>query len=234
MRRCLWYNKFVGKWKHFGQVLYRCDSPLSLSLVFYALVLADGFAVFHGHFGLVGTHFFAVPKIAETNTIPVCDFRIHRALLTKSNTSLSPFVDELELHGLLFLNGGQEFLEVFTLLCDVAVLHLLLLVAVAVDQLWPLFCVLCCDVLYLHTQVTCTLLSCMMLIKNVIRLLNTLMTTWLVTTNDTAFNFNVSFWGSAAVYLLLLLDITPFALADAFRVLPGGLSFNISVSHYGI
>lgn len=59
----------------------------------------------------------------------------YTGLCSLSNTSLSPFVDELQLHGLLFLNGGQEFLEVFTLLCDVAILHLLLLVAVAVDQL---------------------------------------------------------------------------------------------------
>lgn len=48
---------------------------------------------------------------------------------------LSPFVDEFELHGLLLLDGSQEFLEVFTLLCDVAVLHLLLLAAVTADQL---------------------------------------------------------------------------------------------------
>lgn len=42
-----------------------CDPPLSLCLVFYALILADGFAVFHGHLGLVGTHLFALPKIVE-------------------------------------------------------------------------------------------------------------------------------------------------------------------------
>lgn len=48
---------------------------------------------------------------------------------------LSPFVDEFELHGLLLLDGSQEFLEVFTLLCDVAVFHLLLLAAVTADQL---------------------------------------------------------------------------------------------------
>lgn len=49
--------------------------------------------------------------------------------------SLSPFMDEFELHDLLFLDSGQEFLEVFTLLCDVAVLYLLLLAAVTADQL---------------------------------------------------------------------------------------------------
>lgn len=42
-----------------------CDLPLSLCLVFYTFVLADGFAVFHGHLSLVGTHFFALPKIVE-------------------------------------------------------------------------------------------------------------------------------------------------------------------------
>ncbi len=44
-------------------------------------------------------------------------------------------MDEFELHGLLLLDSGQEFLEVFTLLCDVAVFHLLLLAAVTTDQL---------------------------------------------------------------------------------------------------
>lgn len=48
---------------------------------------------------------------------------------------LSPFMDEFKLHGLLLLDGGQELLEVVTLLCDVAVLHLLLLAAVTADQL---------------------------------------------------------------------------------------------------
>ena len=61
-------------------------------------------------------------------------------------------MDEFELQGLLLLDRGQEFLEVLTLLCDVAVLHLLLLTAVTTDQLRPLFSVLCCDVLYLHTH----------------------------------------------------------------------------------
>lgn len=51
------------------------------------------------------------------------------------NMDLSPFLDEFELHGLLLLHAGQELLEVFTLLCDVAVLYLLLLVAVAADEL---------------------------------------------------------------------------------------------------
>lgn len=64
----------------------------------------------------------------------------------------SPFVDELQLHGLLLLDGGQKFLQVLAVLCDVAVLHLLLLAAVAADQLRPLLSVLCCDVLYLHTH----------------------------------------------------------------------------------
>lgn len=41
------------------------DAPLSLCLVFYALVLADGFAVFHGHLGLVGTHLLALSGIVE-------------------------------------------------------------------------------------------------------------------------------------------------------------------------
>lgn len=41
------------------------DAPLSLCLVFYALVLADGFAVFHGHLGLVGSHFFALSGRVE-------------------------------------------------------------------------------------------------------------------------------------------------------------------------
>lgn len=35
--------------------------PLSLGLVFDGLVLADGFAVLHGHLGLVGAHLFALP-----------------------------------------------------------------------------------------------------------------------------------------------------------------------------
>lgn len=67
--------------------------------------------------------------------------------------SPGPFVDEFELHGLLFLHGGQQLLQVVALLCDVAVLHLLLLTAVTADQLRPLFSVLRCDVLYLpHTH----------------------------------------------------------------------------------
>lgn len=44
-------------------------------------------------------------------------------------------MDEFELHGLLLLDSGLEFLEVFALLCDVAVLHLLLLAAMTTDQL---------------------------------------------------------------------------------------------------
>lgn len=44
-------------------------------------------------------------------------------------------MDEFELHGLLLLDGCQEFLEVFTLLCDVAVLYLLLFAAVTAAQL---------------------------------------------------------------------------------------------------
>lgn len=70
--------------------------------------------------------------------------------LRKKN--LSPFLDEFELHGLLLLHGGQELLQVLALLCDVAVLHLLLLVAVAADELWPLLGVLCSDVLYLAVK----------------------------------------------------------------------------------
>lgn len=70
----------------------------------------------------------------------------------REGESLWPVMDEFELHGLLFLDRGQKFFEVFTLLCDVAVLHLLLLAAVTTDQLWPLFSVQCCDVLYLHTH----------------------------------------------------------------------------------
>lgn len=62
---------------------------------------------------------------------------------------LSPFLDELELHGLLLLHAAQELLEVLALLRDVAVLHLLLLGAVAADELRPLFSVLCGDVLHL-------------------------------------------------------------------------------------
>ena len=42
------------------------DPPLSLCLVFDGLVLADGFAVFHGHLGLIGTHLFALPKFGNT------------------------------------------------------------------------------------------------------------------------------------------------------------------------
>ena len=48
---------------------------------------------------------------------------------------LSPFLDDFELQGLLLLDGDQKFLEVLTLLCDMAVLHLLLLVAVTAEQL---------------------------------------------------------------------------------------------------
>lgn len=54
-----------------------CDPPLSLCLVFDGLVLADSFAVFHGHLGLVGTHLLALPKIlkqahAFSNNKPTC------------------------------------------------------------------------------------------------------------------------------------------------------------------
>lgn len=76
------------------------------------------------------------------------------------NTNLPPLLDEFELHGLLLLHGGQELLEVFALLRDVAVLHLLLLVAVAAEQLWPLFRVLCSDVLYLGVKTTARTLKC--------------------------------------------------------------------------
>lgn len=71
-------------------------------------------------------------------------------------------MDELELHGLLLLDGGQQLLEVLALLRDVAVLQPLLLAAVTADQLRPLLGVLRCDVLnlrkYTNTQasVSCT------------------------------------------------------------------------------
>lgn len=44
-------------------------SPLPLRLVFDALVLADGFAVLHGHLGLVGTHLFALSAIARVHFV---------------------------------------------------------------------------------------------------------------------------------------------------------------------
>jgi len=47
----------------------------------------------------------------------------------------SPFMNEFELHDLLLLDSGQEFLKVLTLLGDMTVLHLLLLTAVTTDQL---------------------------------------------------------------------------------------------------
>lgn len=137
-----------------------CHPPLSLCLVFYGLVLADGFTVFHGHLGLVGTHLFALPKIAGKKPHETSGNFNHKSNTWLGNWgfslaiqihvyiciymymcvgmcvfSLSPFMDEFELHDLLFLDSGQEFLEVFTLLCDVAVLYLLLLTAVTTDQL---------------------------------------------------------------------------------------------------
>ncbi len=56
------------------------DPPLSLCLIFYGLVLADGFTVFHGHLRLVGTHLFALPKIVEqdaTCTLRKPDYNQH-------------------------------------------------------------------------------------------------------------------------------------------------------------
>lgn len=50
-------------------------------------------------------------------------------------TRVSPFLDKFELHSLLLLHGGQELLEVIALLCDMAVLYLLLLIALAADEL---------------------------------------------------------------------------------------------------
>lgn len=75
-------------------------------------------------------------------------------LLCLREVDFSPFLDEFELHGLLLLHAGQELLEVLALLRDVAVLHLLLLGAVAADELRPLFSVLCGDVLHLGVKRT--------------------------------------------------------------------------------
>lgn len=131
------------------------DPPLSLCLIFDSLVLADGFTVFHGHFSLVGTHLFALPalwnKQLHIRQVVCIQFLAIKSqsscpkwscLITRSNPSLcvwascaglSPFMNEFELQGLLLLDSGQELLEVFTLLGDMAVLHLLLLTAVTTD-----------------------------------------------------------------------------------------------------
>lgn len=51
--------------------------PLPLRLVFDALVLADGFAVLHGHLGLVGAHLFALPAVAN-NWFFLCEVFLFR------------------------------------------------------------------------------------------------------------------------------------------------------------
>lgn len=114
--------------------LIQLDAPLSLCLVFYALVLADGFAVFHGHLGLVGPHFFALSGMVKQKSNSLFQMLPLQACLV-SVRRLSPFLDKFELHSLLLLHGGQELLEVIALLCDMAVLHLLLLIALAADEL---------------------------------------------------------------------------------------------------
>lgn len=127
-----WFDKSISKHEDLRWV--PLNAPLSFCLVFNALVLADGFAVFHGHLGLVGSHLFALSGIVEQKA-PLWFNSASSGLLCLRTMNLSPFLDEFELHGLLLLHGGQELLEVFTLLCDVAVLYLLLLVAVAADEL---------------------------------------------------------------------------------------------------
>lgn len=59
-------------------------------------------------------------------------------------------MDEFQLRRLLLLVVVQQLLEDLTLLYDVTVLHLLLLVAVAADQLGPLLSVLGGDFLHLR------------------------------------------------------------------------------------
>jgi len=65
-------------------------------------------------------------------------------------------VDALKLQRLLLLDAGQQLLEVLALLRDVSVLQLLLLAAVAADQLGPLLGVLSRDLLHLHTHTRVT------------------------------------------------------------------------------
>lgn len=59
-----WFNQILGQASNMN-VKLRLDAPLPLGFVFDALVLADGFAVLHGHLGLVGTHLFALSGGAE-------------------------------------------------------------------------------------------------------------------------------------------------------------------------
>lgn len=59
-----WFNELLGRASN-TSVKLQLDAPLPLGFVFDALVLADGFAVLHGHLGLVGTHLFALSGGAE-------------------------------------------------------------------------------------------------------------------------------------------------------------------------
>lgn len=72
----------------------------------------------------------------------------------RRSLGLSPLVDELQLGRLLLLVVAQQLLEELALLHDVSVLHLLLLVAVAADQLGPLLGVLRGDFLHLSGEKT--------------------------------------------------------------------------------
>lgn len=82
-------------------------SPLPLRLVFDALVLADGFAVLHGHLGLVGSHLFALPAIARIVFVKYF-FIIF--------ISLSP-TDFRSLRNLLFGKTGGFILGLFLFIC---------------------------------------------------------------------------------------------------------------------
>lgn len=60
-----WFNELLGQASNNDREASAGHAPLPLRFVFDALVLADGFAVLHGHLGLVGTHLFALSGIAE-------------------------------------------------------------------------------------------------------------------------------------------------------------------------
>lgn len=88
-------------------------SPLPLRLVFDALVLADGFAVLHGHLGLVGSHLFALPAIARIVFVKYF-FCVKYFFIIF--ISLSP-TDFRSLRNLLFGKTGGFILGLFLFIC---------------------------------------------------------------------------------------------------------------------
>lgn len=130
-----WFNKFLGQSANMNVIDGLSWMHLSLSALFFmllswlmALLFSMDILAWLARISLLCLQLWNKQQLFSSDAAS-------SGLLCLRNMNLSPFLDEFELHGLLLLHGGQELLEVFALLRDVAVLHLLLLVAVAVDEL---------------------------------------------------------------------------------------------------